>query len=133
MIKTYLYQNRSVFALAAVCAAFACLVPGSVSAAGKSSPAPKQEQTQQAGRLIIVRSANLGSVVIGVSIDGKETAKINFGGSYNAPLAAGPHVVSVVPIGSREHPQPSQTRVTVQPGQTYKFTAKQSDVSIVLK
>ena len=116
-----------------VCATFACLLPGDILAADKSSPAAKQQQTQQAGRLIIVRSAKLGAIVVGVSIDGKETAKINFGGSYDAPLAPGPHVITVTPIGSREHPQPGQTRLTVQPGQTYKFTASNSDVSIVLK
>ena len=117
--------------LAVVCAAFV-VVPG-VSAAGKSSPAPKQEQNQEAGRLIIVRSARLGSIVVGVSIDGKQTANINFGGSYNAPISAGQHVITVVPLGSREHAEPGQTRLTVQPGQTYRFTASWSDVSIVLK
>jgi hypothetical protein len=133
MAKPYLDQNRRIFVLIIVCAALACLAPGGVLAADKTSPASKQQQTQQAGRLIIVRSARMGSIVVGVSIDGKETAKINFGGSYDAPLAAGPHVITVVPLGNREHAQPGQTRVTVQPGQTYKFTAVQSDVSIVLK
>jgi hypothetical protein len=133
MIKPYLDPNRRILFLAILCAAFACLVPGGASAADKSSPAPKQQQTQQAGRLIIARSASLGSIVVGVSIDGKQTAKINFGSSYDAPLAAGPHVITVVPVGSREHAQPGQTRLTVQPGQTYKFTARWSDVSIVLK
>jgi hypothetical protein len=133
MIKPYLDPNRRILVLAILCAAFACLLPGDASAADKSPPAAKQQQTQQAGRLIIVRSARLGSIVVGVSIDGKQTAKINFGGSYDAPLAAGPHVITVVPLGSREHAQPGQTRLTVQPGQTYKFTASWSDVSIVLK
>jgi hypothetical protein len=133
MIKPYLDPNRRILVLAILCAAFACLLPGGASAVDKSPPAAKQQQTQQAGRLIIVRSARLGSIVVGVSIDGKQTAKINFGGSYDAPLAAGPHVITVVPLGSREHAQPGQTRLTVQPGQTYKFTASWSDVSIVLK
>lgn len=43
------------------------------------------------------------------------------------------HVITVIPIPNREQAQPNQTRVTVQPGQTYKYTAKQSDVAIVLK
>jgi hypothetical protein len=133
MNKTYFHLNRCIFVLAVVCLGLACLIPGAAYAAGKTPPAAKQQSTQQAGRLIIVRAANLGSTVVGLSIDGKQTAKINFGGSYDAPLAAGQHVVTVVPIPNREHGQPNQTRVTVQPGQTYKFTAKQSDVSIVLK
>lgn len=133
MNKTHFDRNRSIFVLAVVCAALASLIPGSVSAAGKTLPAAKQQKSEEAGRLVIVRSANMGSIVVGLSIDGKETAKINFGGRYDAPLAAGQHVLSVVPIPNREHAQPSQSRVTVQPGQTYKFTAKQSDVAIVLK
>ena len=133
MNKIYLHQNRRALVLAVVCAALACLIPGGVSAAGKPSPAAKQQETQETGRLVIVRAANLGGAVVGLSIDGKETAKINFGGSYDAPLAAGPHVITVIPIPNRERGQPNQTRVTVQPGQTYKFTAVQSDVAIVLK
>ncbi len=46
---------------------------------------------------------------------GKQTATVNFGGSYDEPLAAGQHFV------------------TVQPGQIYRFAAKRSDVAIVLK
>jgi len=133
MNKTHFDRNRSIFVLAVVCAALACLIPGDASAAGKISPATKQQKSAEAGRLVVVRSANLGSTVVGLSIDGKETAKINFGGRYDAPLAAGPHVLTVIPIPNREQAQPNQTRVTVQPGQTYKFTAKQSDVAIVLK
>ena len=133
MTKIYHHRNRSIFVLAVVCAALACLIPGDASAAGKISPATKQQKIAEAGRLVVVRSANLGTTVVGLSIDGKETAKINFGGRYDAPLAAGPHVLTVIPIPNREQAQPNQTRVTVQPGQTYKFTAKQSDVAIVLK
>lgn len=133
MTKIYLHRNRSIFVLAVVCATLACLIPGDASAAGKISPATKQQKSEEAGRLVVVRSANLGTTVVGLSIDGKETAKINFGGRYDAPLAAGQHVLTVIPIPNREQAQPNQTRITVQPGQTYKFTAKQSDVAIVLK
>lgn len=133
MNKIYLHRNRSIFVLAVVCATLACLIPRDVSAAGKTSPAAKQQKSEGAGRLVVVRSANLGTTVVGLSIDGKETAKINFGGRYDAPLAAGQHVLTVIPIPNREQAQPNQTRITVEPGQTYKFTAKQSDVAIVLK
>ncbi len=67
-------------------AVLACLIPGAVLAASKTASAAKQEQTQQPGRLIIARAANLGSVIVGLSIDGKEVMKINFGGKYDAPL-----------------------------------------------
>ncbi|MEO5718781.1 MAG: hypothetical protein ABIR29_09445 [Chthoniobacterales bacterium] len=133
MIKSLVHQNRRILALAIVGAALACFIPGGVSAAGKASPAVKQEKPQQSGQLHIVRSANLGTTVVGVEIDGKQAAKINFGGSYTAPLSAGPHVITTTPIPNREHAVPSQLKVSVQPGQTYTFTAKHSDVAVVLK
>lgn len=132
MIKSFLRQNRQVLALAVIGAALTFFIPA-VSAAGKAPSVAKQAEAQQPGHLLIVRSANLGTVVVGMEIDGKQTARINFGGSYNEPISAGPHVISVTPMPNREHAQPSQTRINVQPGQSYKFTAVQSDVSLVLR
>ena len=119
------------FLSALACAAIA-LAPALVAAAGKPSPGAAA-QNQEAGRLVIKRSAHLGTTLVSLSIDGKQVATINFNASYDAPLAAGPHVITVFPIAGREHPQPYTTRITVQPGQTYSFTAVRSDVSIVLK
>ncbi len=62
-----------------------------------------------------------------------EKAQINFGGKYDAPLGAGEHLITVVPIPNREQAAPSQMRLKVEPGQIYKFTAKRLDVAIVLK
>jgi hypothetical protein len=133
MRKTYHLKHNS-FVLAVACAALAwgTIVPAVVSGAGKTSPAPAQK-TEDTGRLVIVRSANLGQAVVGVSIDGVQTAKINYNGRYDAPLAVGQHVVTVVPIPNREFGKPSQTRLTVEKGKTYAFTAKRDDVAIVLK
>ncbi|MEO8044749.1 MAG: hypothetical protein ABI674_07570 [Spartobacteria bacterium] len=133
MIQLFFHRNRSVLLLAVAAAALAFFVSGGAFAAGKAVPVVKQAQAQPAGRLLIVRSANLGTVVVNVQIDGKQTARINFGGSYDEPLSAGPHVITVAPTSSREHAVPNETKLTVQPGQTYKFTAKLSDVSIVLR
>lgn len=68
--------------LAVVGAALIFFIPA-VSGAGKGSPAAKQAEAQKPGYLLIVRSANLGTIVAGVEIDGKQTARINFGGGYN--------------------------------------------------
>lgn len=133
MIQSFFRQNRRFFAMALAGAALACFIPEGVLAAAKASPEAKQEQNQPAGRLMIVRSANLGSAVVGVEIDGKQTARINFGGSYDEPLPAGHHVITVTPIPNREHAQPNKTQLDVQPGRTYKFTAARSDVAIVLR
>jgi hypothetical protein len=119
-------------AVAGIVLACLAMTPGMSSAAGKASPAAEQK-AQPAGRLVIVRAANLGSTIVDLKIDGVETAKINYNGRYDAPLAAGPHVLTVIPFASREIPKPNQTRLTVEPGKTYTFTAKRDDVSVVLK
>lgn len=133
MTKSSFRRNRLVLSLLLAGVALASFIPGGVSGAGKAAPAAKQEQTQAQGHLRIVRSANLGSTVVGVEIDGKQVAKINFGGSFETPLAAGPHVITVTPIPNREHGQPSQMQLNVKAGQSYTFTAKRSDVSLVLR
>ena len=125
------HRFRCLFLLAVACALIAAL-SGFVLAAGKPSPAAAAEN-QSAGRLVIKRSANLGTLLVSLSIDGKQVAKINFNGSYDAPLTAGPHVLTVVPIATREHPKPNSTHVTVEPGKTYNFTIARSDVSVILK
>jgi hypothetical protein len=131
MKKNHRYPNRSFLILTVVCAAIGW---GAIisSDAGKPSPAAAQKN-QEAGRLIIQRSAVLGTTVVGLSIDGVQTAKINYNGRYDAPLATGQHVLTVVPIPNREFAQPTQARVTVLPGKTYTFTAKRKDVAIVLQ
>ena len=117
----------------------ACLVvglvlagPGSVSGAEKKAPTPA-EGNQPAGRLVIVRSASLGPTVVALKIDGVETAKITYNRRYDAPLAAGQHVLTVYPLPSREGARPTETKVNVQPGKTYTFTAARDDIQIVLK
>lgn len=133
MSKTNRLKRISLL-LAVACAAltFGAVAPAIVSGAGKASPAPAQK-TEDTGRLVIVRAANLGISVVGVSIDGVQTAKINFNGRYDAPLAVGQHVVTVIPIPNREFAKPSQTKLAVEKGKTYTFTAKRSDVAIILK
>lgn len=125
------HLKRNSLIIAVACAALA-IVPAIVSGAGKAAPAPAQT-TQDTGRLVITRSANLGQAVVGVSIDGVQVAKVNFNGRYDAPVAVGQHVVTVLPIPNREFAKPSETRLTVEKGKTYSFTAKRSDVAIILK
>lgn len=124
--------HRILLVLACAALAGGGFLPGIASGAGKASPAPAQ-QTQDTGKLVIVRSANLGQTVVEVSIDGEQKARLNFGGRYETPLPVGQHVVTTLPMPNREHAQPSQTRVNVQKGKTYTFTAVRSDVAIVLK
>ncbi len=134
MNKTRLLSKRGllIVAIAAAAIAWGAVVPGIVSGAEKKASAPAGS-SQDTGTLAILRSANLGTTVVGVSIDGVQTAKINFNGRYDAPIAVGQHVLTSVPIPNREHAAPAQTRINVQKGKTYTLTAVRADVAVVLK
>lgn len=132
MNQTSLLRYRRCFITIAICSlALFCAHPSATFAAEKAAPAPAKGQ--EAGRLVVIRAANLGVQVFGISIDGKQVYKSNFGGRYDAPLAAGPHTISTIPIPDSEHAGVSERKVTVEPGKTYTFTAKREDVRIVLK
>ena len=128
------HHNFVLFFAAVVCATFAAfvLLPADSLGAAKPSPATAAK-TQAAGRLIVKRSANLGLTGVGISVDGKQVAKLNFNGSYDAPIAAGQHTITALPIPNHEHADPTNVRLTVQPGKTYTFTAYRNDVRIALK
>lgn len=97
------------------------LTPAKTSAAG------------QPGRLVILRAANIGPQVVGLKIDGVQTAQIYYNRNYDAPLAAGPHVLTVFPVVGRGTARPTSRSVTVEPGRTYTFTASWQDTQIVLQ
>ena len=70
---------------------------------------------------------------MGLKIDGKEAAQLTYNRSYDAPLAAGPHTLTVYPVVSLEGAKPTEIRVNVEPGKTYKFTAARKDIQLILK
>jgi hypothetical protein len=124
--------HRILLVLACASLAAGTVLPGKIFAAAKTAPAANKQEAGT-GTLVIVRSANLGQTIVGVSVDGEQKGKLNFNGRYEAPLSAGQHVISTIPIPNREHAQPSVTKLNVQPGKTYSFTAVRADVAIVLK
>jgi hypothetical protein len=101
-----------------------------------SAPAPVAKTTQNmkgGGRLVIVRAANMGEdLTVNLRIDGKVAANIDVGGQYNAPLTAGPHVLTVLATPNRDADSPTQKRIVVKQGQTYTFTAMWRGQSLVL-
>jgi len=73
------------------------------------------------GRLVVQRSPAIGgSVFLRLSIDG-EVHNIPPGSRYDQPISAGHHVL-IVDTPSNQH-QPTSMSLTVEPGQTYAFTA----------
>jgi hypothetical protein len=105
--------------------ALACIVL--VGCETTSAPAPTATTTQNikgGGRLVILRAANMGEdLTLNLKIDGKVAANIIMGGQYNAPLAAGSHILTVLATPNRDAVSPTQTHIVVKPGQTYTFTA----------
>ena len=116
-------------AVACVAIAWFAVTPENISAAGKPAPA----QTAQApGRLVVLRAANIGPQIVNLKIDGVQTAQIYYNRSYDAPLAAGPHVLTVSPV-IRSNASSAEMRLTAEPGKTYTFTAAWQDTRIVFK
>lgn len=108
--------------------AFAC---GNISAAGKPSAAPAKT-TQAPGRLIILRAPNIGPQIIGLEIDGVQTALISYNRRYDASLAPGPHILMVFPLIGRRTVSTKERRLFVEAGKTYTFTATWQHIGIFL-
>jgi hypothetical protein len=91
-----------------------------------------QPSSTDSGRLIVQRSPTLGSnVFLRLSIDG-EVHNIGPGSRYDEPISAGHHVL-IVDTPKNQH-QPTSMSVTVDPGQTYAFTATRgSDQGVSLQ
>ena len=119
----------AVAALAIAWFAFAC---GNISAADKASLSPAKT-TQAPGRLIILRAANIGPQIVGLEIDGVQTALISYNRRYDASLAAGPHVLRVFPVIGRWTVSTQDRRLIVESGKTYTFTAIWKHVGILLQ
>jgi hypothetical protein len=133
MNKISLPIRHLIFLASAACLlALAFIHPPSLAAANK--PAPAAATTSEgAGHLVIVRAANLGGVVVGFSIDGKQLSKLHFNEKYDAPIPAGAHTLSVVPVPNSEHATPNDLKLTVEAGKTYRYTIKRDDVRVILK
>jgi len=132
-MSTHLTQRGLTMIVASLAICWFLASPEVVSAAEKkSSPAPMKE-SQAPGRLIIMRSPTLGPTVVGVRVDGVNVAQIAYNRRYDAPLSAGPHIVTVYPVHSMEGARPSQTKINAESGRTYSFTAVRQDIAIVLK
>lgn len=133
MNKISLPLRHLTFVAAAACLfALAFIHPPALAAANKPAPAAAQK-SEGSGHLTIVRAANLGGVIVGFSIDGKQVMKLNFNEKYDAPISAGPHTLSVIPIPNSEHATANDLKLTVEAGKTYHYTIKRDDVRVILK
>jgi len=118
-----------VAAIAIAWFAFGC---GNIWAAGTASFRPSKT-TQASGRLIILRGPNIGPQIVGLDIDGVQAALISYNRRYDAPLAAGSHVLTVFPLIGRWTVRTEDKKLNVEPGKTYTFTATWQHVGILLR
>lgn len=132
MFNARLHLDRNLMlAVAGIAIAWFAFMPEGISASGKPSPGPA-EAAQAPGRLIIVRSPNIGPQIVGLEIDGVQTARISYNRRYDALLAAGPHVLTVFPVIGGGTAHMTERRLTVEPGETYVFTAAWQHTGIFL-
>ena len=90
-----------------------------------------QPSSTGSGRLVVQRSPSVGKVFLRLSIDG-EVHNIGPGSLYDQSIPAGQHVLTL-DTPSNQH-QPTSMSLTVDPGQTYAFTATRgSDQGVSLK
>ena len=91
-----------------------------------------QPSSTGSGRLVVQRSPAFGSKeFLQLSIDGK-VHNIAPGSRYDQPISAGHHVLTVDTPKNRH--QPTSVSITVDPGQTYAFTAtRETDQGVSLK
>ena len=116
------------FVFLAVCTVLACPVTSHAQHVRRSGgPA-------EGGRLVIWRIPGLGNdLIVGVLIDGRRVANINYGGHFESILAPGRHVIGVEAFPQPYPREPWTTTIDVRPGQIYNFTAKGGTDQLILK
>ena len=133
MMSTHLNQRGLMIIVASFATCWLLASPEGASAAEKKSPPGPTQEMKAPGRLVVVRSASLGPTVVGLRVDGVQVAQITYTRRYDAPIAAGSHVITVYPVHSMQSARPRDRQISVESGRTYTFTAARQDVDLVLK
>ncbi len=100
--------------LIATCLAIGLFLGHPVNASAAGRHLRRQPKTRRARALVVLRSATLGPTIVGLKIDGKDVTQITYNRSYDAPLAAGPHTLTVYPVVSMDGSKPTEIRVNVE-------------------
>ena len=88
-----------------------------------TQPASTPVASTDAGRLVITRNFSLGASPAVLWDNGVKVAMIDYNRTYDAPIAAGPHVFTLTRIPPVLSDISPETRLVVEKGQTYKFVA----------
>jgi hypothetical protein len=109
-MKTY---NSITYILSLACAGVIAVCVANQAAAAPNS-----------GHLVIDRVANFGSDLgLVVSIDGKDVGTFSEGRKYSGDLPTGQHTIIVRVDPNLNDAKPAQTKLNVEAGQTYSYTA----------
>jgi hypothetical protein len=104
--------------------------PATLASPAEPGPSAETAVSRSNGRLIVLRAPNFGwNLALNLKIDGRTAANIVQGRSYDDFVPAGRHTLTVSVVSSY---QPTSTVLTVQPGQTYVFTATHQNTDVVL-
>jgi hypothetical protein len=110
-----------------------------ISCAATNQPGPStvpvstSAQSRNGGHLLVYRVANFGTnLVLILSIDGAELARLVEGQNYDGYLSPGQHVLSAQVEPNYGGISPWRKTVTIKSGQTYSFSAGWSGQSLAL-
>jgi hypothetical protein len=137
MKYNHIFARKSLLILATACLA---LVAGVSTTEAKSRPAAKSggtaaQSTEQLGRVVIRRIANLGNnVIVSVYLDGSPFGSVEWGQTFESSLPAGRHVLSVEATPRPSYATRTNKTIDVESGDTYTFTAEDNGSgNLVLK
>jgi hypothetical protein len=117
MKNKLLVVSRSVLVAVLVAASLAVIVGCA------TETAPKPVASADAGRLVITRNFSLGGLPAVLWDNGVKVATIDYNRTYDAPIAAGRHVLTLTRIPPALSDISPETHLVVEKGQTYRFVA----------
>lgn len=144
MSSRYNSTNRLFLLLAFVCAICVTSTASQASTNNSRSSTPDRTNVPASifarnnhkggGRLIVQRSPDFGTeLAVHLSIDGRKVANVQRDHRYDGFVSAGHHVLSVFAVPFNAFRPATSTRLTVEPGHTYVFTAVWESDRVVLR
>jgi hypothetical protein len=134
IMKTYNYRSHSAlilmtaFLFLSVYAATQATSASAQSYRGAAGRPAFERSVNGSARLIVHRIPGLGNhLVVNLWIDGMTAPSIMYGQTYEALLAPGRHVLSVLATPHPRWPTPTRMILDVRSGETYNFTAMSDD------
>jgi hypothetical protein len=133
----YSYPNMKAYnsimhLLRLTCASLICAGCASTSSGPATATTTAAARSKNTAHVLVYRVANFGTdLSVIVSVDGKDMAALDEGRRYDGYLPAGQHVLAARVDPNRSGTPVWRKKVTLQPGQTYVYTAAWSGENLV--